>query len=198
MFQFSFDVRHRAKWLYIISNVLFKLTTMKKEDDRKIEEILNEISVFNENVEVIVVIKLIKQIIKERKNIASQDTSKNAIIFHIYLINMSDDFKKKLIDVYAKFIKWKQIMNIVRKAFLFSNIQFSIDDDLTYYIDFVNRKKLCLFKKFKRKIFKQIHNRNYHAEFIKTYEVISINFYFHKLSNRLQRYIIHYRKCNLC
>ena len=81
---------------------------------------------------------------------------------------------------------------------MFSGIQFSINDDLIYYIDFVNRKRLCLFKKFEKEIFEQIHDRNHHAEFIKTYEVILINFYFRKLSNRLQRYIAHCRECNLC
>ena len=166
MFQFLLDVRHRTKRLYIISNALFRLTTMKKKDDKTINEILNEINVFNENIEVIIIIKLIKQTTKEWENIASQDTSENAITFHIYLINMSDDFKKKSIDVYIKFIKWKQIMNIARKAFMFSNIQFSIDDNLIYYIHFANRKKLCLFKKFKKKIFEQINDRNHHAEFI--------------------------------
>ena len=103
--QFSFDVRHKTKQLYITLNILFKLTTMKKENDKKIDEILNKINVFNENAEIIVVIKLIKQTMKERKNIALQNTSKNAMIFHIYLINMSDNFRKKLIDAYVKFIK---------------------------------------------------------------------------------------------
>ena len=71
------------------------MTTIKKENDERIDEILNEINVFNENVEVIVVIKLIKQTAKERENIISQDTLENAITFYVYLINMSDDFKKK-------------------------------------------------------------------------------------------------------
>ena len=105
MFQFSFDVHYRAERLHIVLNVLSKLMTMKKKNDKKIEKILNKINVFNEDVEVIVVIKLIKQITKKRKNIALQDTSKSAITFHVYLINMNDDFKKRLIDAYAKFIK---------------------------------------------------------------------------------------------
>ena len=79
--------------------------TTKKKNDKKIDEILNEINVFNKNIKIIVVIKLIEQMTKERKNIALQNTSENAITFHVYLINMSDDFKKKLVDAYVKFIK---------------------------------------------------------------------------------------------
>ena len=36
---------------------------------------------------------------------------------------------------------------------LISDIQFHFIDDLLYFINFFNKMRLCLFKKFKKKIF---------------------------------------------
>ena len=81
---------------------------------------------------------------------------------------------------------------------MFSNIQFSLDDDFIYYTNFANRKKLCLFKKFEKNIFDQAHDNNSHVDFNTTYETIIVNFYFRKLNNRLYRYITYCHQCNLC
>ena len=81
---------------------------------------------------------------------------------------------------------------------MFSNIQFFLDDDLIYYTNFANRKRLCLLKEFEKKIFEQTHDNNSHVDFNRTYETIIVNFYFRKLNNRLHRYIAHCHQCNLC
>ena len=88
-------------------------------------------------------------------------------------------------------------MIIVQKSSLSSDIQFSIKNDLFYFTNYANRKRLCLLKEFEKKIFAQTHDENSHTDFSRTYKVITTNFYFRKLSNRLHRYISHCHECNL-
>ena len=88
-------------------------------------------------------------------------------------------------------------MITTRKSFLSSNIQFFVEDNLFYYTNFVDRKRLCLSKKFEKKIFAQIHDNNNHAKFTRIYECIVVNFYFKKFNNRLHRYIDYCHECQL-
>ncbi len=77
-------------------------------------------------------------------------------------------------------------------------IQFTLNDELIYFINYAQRKRLCLSKKFEKEIFEQIYDDNYHANFLRTYEAITINFYFRKLTKQLKRYIAHCCQCNMC
>ena len=81
---------------------------------------------------------------------------------------------------------------------MLKNIQFFMKNELIYYIDAAERKQLCLLKKFEKKIFEQIYDRNNHVEFTKSYKIISTNFYFRKLADCFKQYIAHCRLCNLC
>ena len=116
----------------------------------------------------------------------------------MYLLNMSSEFRKRLLDAYANFKKWINMKEMIEKSSISENIQFSIKNELIYYTNVVERKRLCLLKKFEKKIFEQIHDRNNHVEFTKSYEIISTNFYFRKLANRFKQYIVYCRLCNLC
>ena len=87
---------------------------------------------------------------------------------------------------------------MIEKSSMSKNIQFFMKNELIYYTNAAKRKRLRLFKKFERKIFEQIHDWNNHVEFIKSYEIISTNFYFRKLANRFKQYIVYCRLCNLC
>ena len=110
---------------------------------------------------------------------------------------MSDSFRQRLLDAYARSAQWTGIMATLKKSPLPPGIQFSMEDGLIYFTDFANRKRLCLPKEFEKEIFFQAHDQNSHAGFTRTYEAIVTNFYFRKLNNRLHRYITHCHECNL-
>ncbi len=77
-------------------------------------------------------------------------------------------------------------------------IQFTLNDELIYFINYAQRKRLCLSKNFEKEIFEQTYNNNYHASFSRTYETITTNFYFRKLIKQLKRYIAYCRQYNMC
>ena len=110
---------------------------------------------------------------------------------------MSSEFRKHLLDAYVDFKKWINIKEMIEKSSMSEDIQFFIKNELIYYTNAIKRKRLCLFKKFEKKIFEQIHDRNNHVEFTKSYETISTNFYFRKLADCFKQYIAYYRLCNL-
>ena len=87
---------------------------------------------------------------------------------------------------------------MIEKSSMLEDIQFFMKNELIYYTNAAERKRLCLLKKFEKKIFEQIYDRNNHVEFIKSYKIISTNFYFRKLANCFKQYIAHCRSCNLC
>ena len=196
--QFSLNIRHRVDKLNIVSDVLLRLAIIVEQNDDLDENILHEIDVYVDDTNILIVIRLVKHIARKRNNVVATNIVDDVVFFHACLIQMSNEFKKRLNDVYVKLFKWTKIMNTTQKSSLFSSIQFSLNDDLIYYTNFANRKKLCLFKKFKKEIFEQTHENNNHVEFNRIYEIIIINFYFRKLSNRLHRYIVYCHQCNLC
>jgi len=86
---------------------------IKKKKQNNSKSILNKINAFynkietivENNVKIIAIERLIVQIVREKNNIAIQDIANNAISFHFNLIKISIDFRKRLINVYARLIK---------------------------------------------------------------------------------------------
>ena len=196
--QFSLNIRHRVNKLNIVFDALSRLAIIVEQNDDFDEDTLDEIDAYVDDSNTLIVIKLVKHVARERDNVVATNIVNDVVFFHACLIQMSDEFRKRFIDVYVKSFKWTKIMNTIQKSSMFSNIQFFLDDDLIYYTNFANRKRLCLLKEFEKKIFEQTHDNNSHVDFNKTYETIIVNFYFRKLSNRLHRYIAHCHQCNLC
>ena len=189
--QFLLNIRHRVDKLNIVFDALSRLAIIVEQNDDLDEDTLDEIDVYVDDSNILIVIKLVKHVARERNNIVATNIVNDVVFFHACLIQMSDEFRKRLIDVYVKSFKWTKIMNTIQKSSMSSNIQFFLNDDLIYYTNFANRKRLCLFKEFEKKIFEQTHDHNSHVDFNKTYETIIVNFYFRKFNNRLHRYIAH-------
>ena len=78
------------------------------------------------------------------------------------------------------------------------NIQFVLRENLIYYQNEYNdRKRLCIFKSLKQKIFELTHNKHNHKRFHHIYKRIVESYYFKHLIKRLKRYILHCSKCQL-
>jgi len=87
----------------MISNALFKFLAFEDKHNKNKSLILNKINNFATNVEI--VIKLMRQTFKEKSNLINQDTINKTISFHLCLIQMNEIFKKRLFEIYVKFIK---------------------------------------------------------------------------------------------
>ena len=147
-------------------DALSRLAIIVEQNDDLDEDTLDEIDVYVDDSNTLIVIKLVKHVARERDNIVATNIVNDVVFFHACLIQMSDEFKKRLIDVYVKSFKWTKIMNTIQKSSMFSSIQFSLNDDFIYYTNFANRKKLYLFKEFEKKIFEQTYNNNNHVDSI--------------------------------
>ncbi len=101
--QFSLNVRHCTRKLHTISNALFKLLAFKNKYNKNNLLILDKIDNFATNVKTIT--KLMRQTFKKKSNLINQNTINETILFHLCLIQMSEIFKKRLLEIYVKFIK---------------------------------------------------------------------------------------------
>jgi len=101
--QFSLNVRHFTRKLHTISNALFKLLAFKNKYNKNSLLILDKIDNFATNVKTIT--KLMRQTFKKKSNLINQNTINETILFHLCLIQMSEIFKKRLLEIYVKFIK---------------------------------------------------------------------------------------------
>ena len=102
--QFTLNIRHRLNKFNIVSNVLLKLTIDVKKNNEFDEKALNEVEIYNNETNVIIVDCLITQVVKKENNAIFQQIFNDAISFHFYLLQMSNDFRQKLLDVYIKSI----------------------------------------------------------------------------------------------
>jgi len=84
-------------------NALFKLFAFEDKHNKNKLLILDEINNFATNVKI--VIKLMRQTFKKKLNLIDQNTIDKMISFHLSLIQMSEIFKKRLFEIYVKFIK---------------------------------------------------------------------------------------------
>ncbi len=76
-------------------------------------------------------------------------------------------------------------------------IQFTLNNKLIYFINYAQRKRLYLSKKFEKEIFEQVYNNNYYANFLRIYKTITTNFYFRKLTKQLKQYIVYCCQYNI-
>ena len=103
--QFSLDIRHRVDKLNIVFDVLSRLAIVVEQNDDLDEDTLDEIDVYVDDANTLIVIKLVKHIERKRNNIVAINIVNDAIFFHACLIQMSDEFKKKFINIYVKSFK---------------------------------------------------------------------------------------------
>ncbi len=103
--QFNFNIRYKTNCLNTISNTLSQLSILiDKKRANNIEE-FDKVDIFVFEIEILKVSKLVEQISRKKKNLIAQTISNKAIFFYVYLIKISANFKKRLLDVYIKFVK---------------------------------------------------------------------------------------------
>ena len=95
-----------------------------------------------------------------------------------------------------KFLKTERERHESMKCVKILNIQFVFREDLIYYQNEYNdRKRLCILKSLKQKIFELTHNKHNYEKFHRIYKRIVESYYFKHLIKRLKRYILHCPKC---
>ena len=103
LLQFLLNISYYIERLHTISNTLFKFLVLENKYNKNKLLILNKINNFATNIEIIT--KLMQQTFKEKSNLINQNTINETILFHLCLIQMSEIFKKRLLEIYVKFIK---------------------------------------------------------------------------------------------
>ena len=77
-------------------------------------------------------------------------------------------------------------------------IKFILINNLFYYIDDVNlRKRLCILKFMKKKIFDFAHDENNYQKFQRTYDRVTTNYYMRHFTRKLKKYIFYCFNCQL-
>ena len=93
------------------------------------------------------------------------------MIYHVILIKMSDEFKRKFKEKYKKNKRWIKIIKLLIKDSVesnsknwinFKNLRFKYCDDFVYYLNDNelndDHERLCIFKKLVENIFILIHD----------------------------------------
>ena len=121
-------------------------------------------------------------------------------IYHITLIEMSDNFKSRLIEAYTKNPQWKKILDLLKQpeSELPAGLRFRKHKDLIYLTSkHPERQRLYIPKSLQKEVFQLAHNRNFHGGFHTTYARISPSIYIRGLSKHLQIYLKHCPNCQL-
>lgn len=121
-------------------------------------------------------------------------------IYHMTLVEMSDDFKERLVDAYSKDPQWKKIQDLLKQpeSELPQGFRFRRHENLIYVSsEHPGRQRLCIPESMQKEIFQLAHDGNFHAGFHTTYARISPSVYIRGLSKHLQTYLKHCPDCQL-
>ena len=86
-------------------DALSRLAIIVEQNDDFDEDTLDEIDVYVDDLNTLIVIRLVKHVARKRNNVVATNIVNDVVFFHACLIQMSDEFKKRLIDVYVKSFK---------------------------------------------------------------------------------------------
>ena len=139
--------------------------------------------------------------------------------YHVTLVEMSDSFKRRLVEEYPKDPQWHKILGVIKSAASEEQqgpcsqgtqesteqkeerrigLRFKLKDGLIYYTNFEDgRERLCIPNALKREVFELAHDRQHHGGFHRTYERISRSLYLKNLVKNLKAYIEHCPECEL-
>ena len=120
-------------------------------------------------------------------------------VYHTTLVEMSDDFKKRLIDAYQKDPQWIKILDLLKSEELPPGLRFRKHRELIYIttLDHAGKQRLCIPESMQQEVFRLAHDGNFHAGFHTTYARISPSVYIKGLSKHLQTYLKHCPECQL-
>ena len=120
-------------------------------------------------------------------------------VYHMTLVEMSDDFKQRLTKAYAKDRQWTKVLEMLKRPELPSGYRFRKHKDLIYIttLDHEGRQRLCIPESMQQEVFQLAHDANFHGGFHTTYERISPSIYIRGLSKQLQTYLKHCPDCQV-
>jgi len=101
--QFLLNVHYRTRRLHTILDILSRFFALKDKYNKNKLLILNKIDNFAINVQAI--IELMRQTFKKKLNLIDQNTIDETILFYLNFVQISKIFKKRLFEIYIKFIK---------------------------------------------------------------------------------------------
>ncbi len=123
-------------------------------------------------------------------------------LFIIILVEMSDEFRIKIISEYFSNSKWRKLRNTLEKNFS-TKLSFTLNDHLIYRIDHValehafESRRLCISKNLITNILHLTHFDKHYSEFIKCYDIIFAFWYIHDLVKHLREYLRHCFECQI-
>ena len=119
----------------------------------------------------------------------------------VTLIEMSPEFKAKIIQGYAEDPRWTRIQEMITKnAALLENaavIPYRIVRQLIYYTDIERGLRLCIPRTVVRDVFRLAHNKSGHLGYNRTHEKLSEGLYIYNMAKELRAYIGHCPECQL-
>ena len=139
----------------------------------------------------------------EGELIALAVASKEIWACPITLVELSNKFKKKLVDGYNEDPGWKQIKNtITANNNLEANaaiLPYQIFDELIYYLDLDLGDCLCIpgNQKLLKQVFNQVHNKIGHVKYARTHQWLTQSLYIRHRAKQLCKYLHHCPECQL-
>ena len=133
------------------------------------------------------------------------EAAQSVPVYHTTLVEMSDDFKKRLLEAYTKDPQWTKILDLLKPdkdgnlLELPEGLRFRKHENLIYAttLDHAGKQRLCIPESMHQEVFQIAHDRNFHAGFHTTYARISPSVYIRGLSKHLQTYLKHCPECQL-
>lgn len=164
--QFDINVRHKSEKLHVVLDALLRLANN-------------------------VYLSKLKSTLDETYHIDFESIYKHeeVAVYHVILIEMSNNFKSRLKEVYFINKRWSRIREVLENSSTsksLDKLRFRIIDNLIYYIsDDDERERLCILKTLRKEIFELAHDCHNHVDFHRTYNRIIAFVYIRKLARRL-------------
>ena len=117
--------------------------------------------------------------------------------YHCTLVEMSDDFKQRLVEAYIRDEQWKKALDILKGDDLPEGFRFRKRDGLIYLTGQEGRERLCIPESLQHEVFKLAHDNNFHGGYHRTYDRIAPSLFIRNLSKHLRVYITHCPSCQL-
>ena len=115
------------------------------------------------------------------------------------LVEMSDDFRARLLQAYEGDVGWKAVKESVTAQSRGDRpitVPFAAVDDLLYFKDpETHRLRLCIPRSLAKEVFELAHDQVNHSGFNTTYARVVETIYMFSLSRLLKRYIAHCPEC---
>lgn len=121
--------------------------------------------------------------------------------FPVSLVEMSPEFRQRLIKGLVEEPRWAKVMSAVEKnETLGSNaakLPYRIIDKILYFDDDEKGLRLCVPSVLEKEVFQLAHDEMGHPGYARTHERLTDNLYIHNMATKLHEFICHYPPCQL-